>query len=257
MSLLSKLLNELFITPEAIGKDGENLIASKLGWINFWGYHGMMLQNVYIPKRNGDTTEIDLLYITEKGIFVIESKNYSGYIFGSESNKLWTSTYYAGKTWLGRRKIEKHHFYNPVWQNKAHIKYLREFLININIPMYSLIVFSDHCEFKNITITSPNVYICHRSGMNNCMKGIWKSSHENIPQETIEKIYNKLAPLTIKDKAGKQAHIKSIETKFNSTEVCPWCGNKLVLRTASSGKYTGKQFYGCTGYPKCKYIKNL
>ena len=100
MGFFSALLKELFITPESIGKQGENLTASKLGWVNLWGYHGMMLQNVYIPKRNGETTEIDLLYITEKGIFVIESKNYSGYIFGSETNRSWTSTYYAGKTFI-------------------------------------------------------------------------------------------------------------------------------------------------------------
>ena len=257
MGFFSALLKELFITPESIGKQGENLTASKLGWVNLWGYHGMMLQNVYIPKRNGETTEIDLLYITEKGIFVIESKNYSGYIFGSETNRSWTSTYYAGKTWLGQRKVEKHHFYNPVWQNETHIKYLRKFLTNTYIPMYSLIVFSNHCEFKDITITSPNVYVCYRSGMNRCIKDIWRNCHENIPQETIEKIYNKLSPLTEKDEAAKQIHINNIESKLNSIETCPWCGSKLVLRTARNGKYSGTQFYGCSNYPKCKYIKNI
>ena len=39
--------------------------------------------------------------------------------------------------------------------------------------------------------------------------------------------------------------------------ICPRCGNKLVLRTAKKGQNIGNQFYGCSGYPKCKYIKNL
>ena len=47
----------------------------------------------------------------------------------------------------------------------------------------------------------------------------------------------------------------------NSSEsdelICPRCGNKLVLRTAKKGQNIGNQFYGCSGYPKCKYIKNL
>jgi len=39
--------------------------------------------------------------------------------------------------------------------------------------------------------------------------------------------------------------------------ICPMCGNKLVLRTAKKGKYAGQQFFGCSSYPECKYIKNI
>ena len=38
---------------------------------------------------------------------------------------------------------------------------------------------------------------------------------------------------------------------------CPWCGKDLVLRTAKKGNHIGKQFYGCSGFPKCRYVKNL
>ena len=38
---------------------------------------------------------------------------------------------------------------------------------------------------------------------------------------------------------------------------CPFCGGKLVLRTARKGARTGKQFYGCSNYPKCGYIRNV
>lgn len=39
--------------------------------------------------------------------------------------------------------------------------------------------------------------------------------------------------------------------------ICPWCGKELVLRTAKKGNNIGKQFYGCSGFPKCRYVKNL
>ena len=39
--------------------------------------------------------------------------------------------------------------------------------------------------------------------------------------------------------------------------ICPKCGNKLVLRIAKKGSNAGNQFYGCSSYPKCKYIQNL
>jgi four helix bundle suffix protein len=33
---------------------------------------------------------------------------------------------------------------------------------------------------------------------------------------------------------------------------CPQCGGLMALRTAKTGKNTGSQFWGCTGYPECK-----
>ena len=68
-----------------LGQRGEKLTARELNLVRLFGRNGKVLRNVYIPKEDGETTEIDLLFITAKGIFVLESKNYSGWIFGSES----------------------------------------------------------------------------------------------------------------------------------------------------------------------------
>ena len=51
----------------------------------------VVLKNLYVPLQ-GKTTEIDLLMIHEKGIFVFESKNYSGWIFGSSDQLNWTQS---------------------------------------------------------------------------------------------------------------------------------------------------------------------
>jgi hypothetical protein len=64
--------------------------------------------------------------ISTKGIFVFESKNYSGWIFGSEKNRYWTQTL---------PKNSKNKFFNPIWQNKAHIKALSESL-GISVLMF-------------------------------------------------------------------------------------------------------------------------
>ncbi len=85
MGLLRWLLKELFYTPERVGKIGEGKIAKDLGVLDLFGYKGYCLQNLYIPRSDGNTSEIDVLYLTQKGLFVIESKNYSGFIFGSEN----------------------------------------------------------------------------------------------------------------------------------------------------------------------------
>ncbi|MBQ4649169.1 MAG: NERD domain-containing protein [Firmicutes bacterium] len=257
MGIFSRILKSIFMPPEVIGKQGELLASSKLGWIKFWGYDGMVLHNVYIPKRNGETTEIDLLFITEKGIFVIESKNYSGYIFGNELYKTWTSTLYAGKTWYGAKKVEKYHFYNPIWQNKTHIKYLKELLTEWDIPMYSLVVFSDRCELKDVTINSDDVYVFRRNEMNFYIKSIWKHCDSVLTEETISEIYNQLLSFTNLEETLIDSHVDTIKKKLQSTDTCPWCGGNLVLRTARKGIHAGERFYGCSNYPMCRYIKNI
>ena len=55
----------------------------------------VVLKNIYVPTQ-GKTTEIDLLMIHEKGIFVFESKNYSGWIFGSADQLNWTQSLQNG-----------------------------------------------------------------------------------------------------------------------------------------------------------------
>lgn len=112
------LLDSIF-DAEWTGRHGERLTANELNFARLFGYSGKVLRNVYVPKDNGETSEIDVVFITRKGIFVIESKNYSGWIFGDEKSRYWTAM-------LPNR--EKNKFYNPIMQNRSHIKWLGEYL---------------------------------------------------------------------------------------------------------------------------------
>ncbi|MBN1919532.1 MAG: four helix bundle protein [Verrucomicrobia bacterium] len=38
---------------------------------------------------------------------------------------------------------------------------------------------------------------------------------------------------------------------------CPECGRAMVLRTAQKGNNAGKQFWGCSGYPDCKGLRDV
>ncbi len=236
------------------GKTGESKIAMKLDFIDFFGYDGKCLRNLYVPKEQGNTSEIDLLYITVKGIFVIESKNYSGYIFGNDSNRYWTSTLYAGRNWYGGKKVDKFHFYNPVWQNNSHIRTLKSYLGDVHA--HSIIVFGDNCKLKGVSITTPGIHLCQARHLNNTIKFIWNSESDVYSKSQVEDIYNRLLPLTKADMQVKTKHIRDIKSESES-DVCPRCGGKLVLRTAQRGAYQGKQFYGCSNYPRCKYIRNI
>lgn len=256
MSILNDIAKRVLTTPENVGRIGENRTAEKLGWANLFGRKGKLLRNVYIPKDNGETTEIDLLYITHKGIFVIESKNYSGYIFGDEDSPKWTVTLYGGKDAWGRKTVEKHQFYNPIWQNNNHIKYLQHYLQS-DVRMISFIVFSERCELKNITYHSNGIAVCKRNNLNKLIKTAWDCYSDMLNDEQIDDLYQRLLPLTDQDKSVKEKHVQIISDRINNTEICPVCGGKLVKRTVKQGANTGKQFYGCSNYPKCRFTKDI
>ncbi len=131
-----------FVSPEEKGEIGEDIIYRDLARIEG---RKAFLPNCYIPKHNGGTTEIDLIFLHESGVYVIESKNYSGWIFGDEEQEYWTQCLQS----VGGIATKKQ-FYNPLWQNEIHIYALMELLQDDTFPYYSYIVFGDNCELKNI-----------------------------------------------------------------------------------------------------------
>ena len=238
--LIDSILDSIF-DAEWIGKKGEKLTQRELNLLKLFGRDGKVLRNVYIPKSDGGTSEIDVLFITQKGIFVIESKNYSGWVFGDEQAMYWTVTLQNG---------QKNRLYNPIWQNRTHIKRLSEYLGN-EIRMFSLIVFSERCELKKITLASSDVTVVKRDDLYAAVRKIWEASEDCMTQQQIEEIYTQLQKLTNADETVKQAHIDDIRSKFEpkaDSKLCPQCGGTLVLR---NGKYGS--FYGCNNYPKCRY----
>ena len=222
------------------------------------------LYNCYLPKDNGETTEIDVLMIHKSGIYVFESKNYSGWIFGSEHQKNWTQTLTSG------RKSHKEHFLNPIMQNKLHIKYLEK-QIGEDVPFHSIIVFSERCTLKRIDVENPNIFVIKRDDVNRTVSSINHRTGILISQSRVDEIYAQLYPFTQVTDEVKEKHIVDIKNahteqtiaqsdkrdELENNYVCPRCCGKLVLRTAERGTHAGNQFYGCTDFPKCRYIKKL
>ncbi|MBO4468261.1 MAG: NERD domain-containing protein, partial [Clostridia bacterium] len=145
---------------------------------------GKTLNNLFVPRNNGISSEIDIVHITKKGIFVFENKNYAGYIFGDEMNKEWTVTTYTGKNHFGRKTIAKYHFYNPIRQNKSHIKSLLEYL-HMDVRTFSFITFSDRGELKNVTTHSPDVFVCNHRDLSNYMSMLWDCNPYVLTEDQI------------------------------------------------------------------------
>lgn len=243
-------------SPQAKGAAGEQLIASALQKEIRRGLDGYILNNIYLPKQGGGTSEIDILLISSKGLFVIESKNYIGFIFGDDRRKNWTVSLYAGKDWLGFKQTQKYRFYNPVWQNRGHIKALRN-TIGAAYPVYSVIVFSDRGDLMNIRYNSAESAILQASQLHSFFSTIRMQKADILSPEDMSFIYWRLVPFTNVDEEKRKAHIEQINAPRPISSTCPLCGGSLVLRTAKQGAHAGQQFYGCSNYPKCRYTRNL
>lgn len=191
------------------GKFGEYLTYSRLKDYEKDG--GKFLFNVYIPKGRDETTEIDVLLVTSKGIFVFESKNYSGWIFGDETQRKWTQTLPQG-----RGRSNKEYFYNPIMQNRTHIKHLQD-LVGKSIPMKSIIVFSERCTLKNIKVNSEDVRVVNRYDVASAVSSLWHNMQsDKLSGYEINHLFNVLYPFTQVNQAVKDRHNENIKKTLNS-----------------------------------------
>ena len=114
----------------------------------------------------------------------------------------------------GRYDINKEKFYNPVKQNYYHLVSLKNFL-KTTVPLYSLIVFSDHCVFKNVQVNIKNTKVIHNYQLKETITNIMCSETETyLSLKQIENIYQKLYPYSKVDLSTKYQHIQNIRRKI-------------------------------------------
>lgn len=185
------------------GRYGEYLTYGQLKFLEKDG--AKFLFNLYIPKAD-ETTEIDVLMIYGSGVYVIENKNYSGWIFGGEKLRTWTQTLPQGKG----RAAHKEHFLNPVFQNNLHIKYLRK-LLEKDCAMHSIIVFSNRCVFKKLELDKS--IVIHRRDLKGIVQSIDKAVASSLSNKDIADLFAKLRPYSNVDEKLRQQHIANIINK--------------------------------------------
>jgi len=159
------------------------------------------LVNVYLPKYDGTTTEIDLIMLCPKGIYVFESKNYSGWIFGDEKSQYWTQTL---------KNKQKNKFYNPIWQNKSHINALKNILKLQDNIFKSYIVFSERCELKKVQFDSDNIKVIKRNRLISTIKEDIEKSPTILKVDEVLNIYARLKKYSNADEETKKRHIENI-----------------------------------------------
>lgn len=124
-----------------------------------------IFHDLYIPKKNGNYFQIDLILATPQGLITFEVKDYSGWIFANGRSTYWTQIMAYG--------TEKYRFYNPIFQNRRHIEELRKISSQFSkIPIFSVVVFYGDNEFKAIENLPDNVFLIKPNQLSQTIKNI-------------------------------------------------------------------------------------
>lgn len=218
---------------EILGKKGEKKVNVILNSLSK-EYH--VFTDIYL-KVNGMTTQIDHLIISDYGIFVIETKNYKGWIYGDDSSENWTQNIYGKKFQL----------YNPIKQNLGHIKALESILKIQKYKFIPIVVFAGNAELK---INSKNTVIY----LTELKRFIHNYKIKIFTNSDIEEIIEKLKNSIISDKNIEKKHVQNIKTRLKEKKemsnysTCPKCKAKLLKK---KGRYG--EFLGCSSFPECNY----
>lgn len=243
MNLLSNPLYWIFIIVCLfIIVIGTKYYSNIIGW---FGEHWVkevlskLDKNVYTVLNDiliyvdGKSMQIDHIVVSKFGIFVIETKQYNGYITGSKYDK----------RWVRHTRRKKYYYENPIRQNYGHVLGVCELLgldenkvFNVVcIPSRAVLKVDDDGELTRYETLLPKIKRYNIEVLDNVSEivNIIKSSN------------------VIRTEARKQhiSDVKNSVVQVNDKQ-CPKCGGVLILR---NGKYGN--FIGCSNYPKCRYIR--
>jgi hypothetical protein len=245
-------------TPTGKGQLGEALV-NVVARLGLKRNEYRLLKNVTLPTADG-STQIDHVIVSRFGIFVIETKNYSGWIFGSARQKMWTQKFPGAS----------HQFQNPLHQNHKHVCTLADLLELDRAFVHSLVVFAGGSTFK--TPMPDNVV-----QMGGYLRFIRSKTAPILSTDQVDELVariqsGRLAP-TLKTNREHKQHVQALvaqkptRTKAVPTAVapaaprpdrrCPKCSSALARRTIPTGARAGTGFTCCSRFPDCPFILDI
>ncbi len=221
--------------PIIKGHLGEKSTAAILARLDQSKYS--VINNLVLQTR-GRTSQIDHVVVSNFGIFVIETKNYKGWIFGGDEAEYWTQVLYK----------YKQQFYNPIRQNRGHVLALKHHLRAFpNIAYIPIVVFSDNATLKSAIYSE----VTYSSMLREVIK---EYADVVLTEEDKQAIFKQLNAANIKATYSRSKHVSAIRQKLEAREKslsenrCPQCGGNLIPRFGKFG-----EFIGCSNFPTCRF----
>lgn len=220
--------------PKIKGWFGEKSVAVVLSRLP--QEHYRVIHNVMLKTQRG-TTQIDHVIVSTYGIFVLETKNYKGWITGSDQASQWTKNMYG----------KKYHFQNPLKQNYGHVQALKDLLGIDEILFIPIVVFSPEADLK---IQSNQIVVyTHR-----LKRTIELFQEPRFEAGQLERLSRQIIEANVDAKDVRKEHVQQIRQTVGQRErsvaqgICPNCGGALVERKGKYGTFTG-----CSKYPSCRF----
>ena len=240
----------------------------------------VVLHDLYIETSDGRGAQIDYLVITPYVNVLIECKNLFGNIEINNKGDFIRSFSYNG------HKI-KEGIYSPITQNERHLTVLKDCRIESQNKVKGLLISKGFDTFNKsiVVLANSKTVINDRFAPKEIKQKViradqliatlknYKSDCKSSKKEMIsagesflalnkddrKEYLSKFEKLAEQRKNGNtdEDNPQTSESSTVKDNICPRCGKELVLRTAKKGTNIGKTFYGCSGFPNCKYIKNI
>lgn len=203
-------------------------------------YH--RVDNVTLPTQDG-TTQIDHLIVSRFGVFVLETKNMKGWIFGSEHQPQWTQKIFK----------QSFKFQNPLRQNYKHVKALETTLGLPAAYVHSVVVFVGECVFETempANVTRGAGYVSYIRSFEALV----------FTDQQVKDLLSQLESVRFSPTlATHRAHVQSLKSRTDpdAQRICPKCGSSMARRTRRSGGVDAQQFWGCSTFPRCRFTQSL
>lgn len=175
------------------------------------GYH---LRDIMLMEGER-TSQIDNLFMTDKALYVIEAKNYKGFIYGSEYQDQWTLTQRKTKSYrskkgkrYSRTYINKYTFYNPIKQNQTHIRFIEKNIAH-SVPLINTIVFGNRALLKKIDGVS-NAIVLNLKDLIRSINSIEAQKIPSLSKPELEGNVWTLSKNNVLDKKMRKNHIRMI-----------------------------------------------
>lgn len=231
---------------ERIGEYGEREVSSYLADLECEEYQ---VFNDLLLRNGNYTTQIDHIILSRYGVFVIETKNVHGKVYGSGNAEFWKQ-YLPDWGYKRYGTTQEHQLRNPIWQNAGHIKTLRKLVFDNDIPIYGIVVFPYDTGLY-VTAEQPVMKMWQ------VVPYIKRFRNKVLSAEQVGFYRRRILEVISTAESDRKQHLDNVNRNKERRDVavasgkCPRCGGNLVLR---NGKYG--QFYGCSNYPRCNYILN-
>ena len=261
------------------GKRGERIVAKELAKLK--KKDNIIINDLLLPTSNGRTSQIDHVVISTRGIFVIETKNHAGRISGGEHSQYWQQ----------HLSSQSRTLYNPLLQNRSHLRAIRRLLPKLDADFFStMVVFTEawRLDIKAEEIIKerrllPDRHIKRTLIPEERQKKRWwcpwkeivldehkmvmridsllyeiKRRRRIIDRDSLRAIAEKLYAANVTDPSARREYTQYAKqtSKSVSEDIvkgkCPRCGGQLMIRKSPNG-----EFAGCSNYPKCRFTCSI